>query len=316
LDVEGKLSPFIVLGVGFNLDLTARENVLINAIMLGLSRREARERFGEIVAFAGLEEFLDLKLKNYSSGMQVRLAFSVATQVDADVLLIDEVLAVGDAAFQRKCFDQFDRLKAAGTTIVLVTHDMHAVERFCDRAMVLERGRIVDIGDPHHVAHTYNEINFGRYAMDAPQAEREGDRVEAEITGAWVEDAAGERVPEVAQGEPARFVMEVRFRAPLDEPVFGFTLRHEAGHIVFATRTDVQGVPTGRFEGGDAVTVNVTFDNHLAPGVYRLTPSLARAGATTDALDARMDLVAVTVTGPRPSEGLVDLPHAFAVERR
>src|ERR671914_921314 len=119
--VRGRLSPFIELGVGFNPDLTARDNVTINAIMLGLSRREARERFDEIIAFAELEEFLDLKLKNYSSGMSVRLAFSCAIQVDADVLLVDEVLAVGDAAFQQKCFEQFHRLKAAGKTIVFVT---------------------------------------------------------------------------------------------------------------------------------------------------------------------------------------------------
>src|SRR3954469_24939969 len=124
IDVNGRLSPFIELGVGFNPDLTARDNVLINATMLGLTRRQAKERFGDIIAFAELEEFLDLKLKNYSSGMSVRLAFSVAIEVDADVLLVDEVLALGDVAFQQKCFDQFHRLKAEGKTIVFVTHDM------------------------------------------------------------------------------------------------------------------------------------------------------------------------------------------------
>ena len=126
--------------MGFNPELTARDNVLINAIMLGLSRREARRRFDEIIAFAELEEFVDLKLKNYSSGMSVRLGFSVAIQVDADVLLVDEVLAVGDGAFQRKCFDEFERMRAEGRTILFVTHDMAAIERFCDRAMLLERG--------------------------------------------------------------------------------------------------------------------------------------------------------------------------------
>jgi ABC-type polysaccharide/polyol phosphate transport system ATPase subunit len=317
MDVEGSLSPFIELGVGFNMDLTARDNVLINAIMLGLSRREARDSFDSIIAFAELEEFLDLKLKNYSSGMQVRLAFAVATQVHADVLLIDEVLAVGDAAFQQKCFDQFTSLKEAGHTIVLVTHDMHAVERFCDRAMVLERGEVVEIGDPHHVAQTYNEINFGRYAGPGVAAGgREGDQSEAEITGAWIEDGAGERVTALAHGERAQLVMEVRFRAPLAEPVFGFTLRHAAGHIVFATRTDVQEVATDRFEAGDVAIVRVALDNWLTPGTYRLTPSIARAGAGTEALDARVDFVALTVHGDRPTEGLVDPPHAIAIERR
>jgi ABC-type polysaccharide/polyol phosphate transport system ATPase subunit len=316
MQVEGKLSPFIELGVGFNPDLTARDNVLINAIMLGLSRREARERFDDIVAFAELEDFLDLKLKNYSSGMHVRLAFAVATQVDADVLLIDEVLAVGDAAFQQKCFDQFLRLKAAGRTIVFVTHDMHAVERFCDRAMLLERGQIVDIGDPHHVAQAYNEINFGRYVNESPDGDRYGDQAEAEITGAWFENAAGDRVRALPHGEVVQVVMEIRFRATLDEPVFGFTLRHEAGHVVFATRTDMQQVPTGRFETGDAAIVRVTLDNWLAPGTYRYTPSLARAGAGTDALDTRENLAVLTVHGTRNAGGIVDLPHEIAVERR
>src|SRR5205807_8650646 len=147
--------------------------VIINAIMLGLSRAEARERFDSIVKFAELEPYMDLKLKNYSSGMQVRLAFAVAIQVDADVLLIDEVLAVGDAAFQQKCFDEFTRLKASGRTIVFVTHDMSAVERFCDRAMLLDRGRVVDIGKPTSIARQSNELNFAGLRPD-PVRERAG----------------------------------------------------------------------------------------------------------------------------------------------
>jgi hypothetical protein len=166
------------------------------------------------------------------------------------------------------------------------------------------------------VAQTYNEINFGRYALDEGGTGREGTRAEAEITAAWVEDGAGERVDTLTQGRPGRVAMEVRFRAPLEEPVFGFTLRHAAGHIVFATRTDVRGVQTGRFDAGDVAVVRVTFDNYLAPGTYRLTPSLARAGAGMQALDTRLDLVAMAVEGPLPSEGLVDLPHETVVERR
>src|ERR1700722_8913874 len=138
ISIAGRLSPFIELGVGFNPDLTARDNVIINAIMLGVSRRQARARFDDVLAFAELEEFVDLKLKNYSSGMLVRLAFATAIQVDAEILLIDEVLAVGDAAFQQKCFDEFLRLKREGKTIVFVSHDMASVERFCDRAMLME----------------------------------------------------------------------------------------------------------------------------------------------------------------------------------
>ncbi len=130
---NGRLSTFIELGVGFNPDLAAYDNVVTNGIMLGLSPREARSRYERVIEFAELEEFQELKLKNYSSGMHVRLAFSVAIQVDADILLIDEVLAVGDAAFQQKCFDVFNEMRDAGKTIVFVTHDMGAVNRFCHR---------------------------------------------------------------------------------------------------------------------------------------------------------------------------------------
>src|SRR5438270_5584918 len=131
------MSTFIELGVGFNPDLAAYDNVVINATMLGLSPREARARFDRVIDFAELREFVDLKLKNYSSGMLVRLGFSVMIQADTDILLIDEVLAVGDAAFQQKCADVFHRMRGAGKTIVLVTHDVAAVEKYCHRAMLL-----------------------------------------------------------------------------------------------------------------------------------------------------------------------------------
>ncbi|MDP9384710.1 MAG: ABC transporter ATP-binding protein, partial [Actinomycetota bacterium] len=140
--VNGRMSTFIELGVGFNPDLAARDNSVLNAIMLGLSRREAEEAYPRILDFSELREFSELKIKNYSSGMLVRLAFSVMIQVKAEILLIDEVLAVGDAAFQQKCFDEFNRLRDEQRTMLLVTHDMGAVARYCDRAMLIEHGRV------------------------------------------------------------------------------------------------------------------------------------------------------------------------------
>src|SRR4051794_8034557 len=172
--VNGRMSTFIELGVGFNPDLAARDNVLINATMLGVSPREARARFDDVIAFAELEEFVDLKIKNYSSGMLVRLAFATAIQADADILLIDEVLAVGDAAFQQKCFDVFTRLKEEGRTILFVTHDMGAVTRFCHRALLLERGEVVTIDRPDKAAERYLELNFKREHQNA-QGLRWGD---------------------------------------------------------------------------------------------------------------------------------------------
>src|SRR3954454_5965599 len=158
--VAGRISPFIELGVGFNPDLTARENVIINAVMMGLTPREARSRFDSIIDFAELTDFVDLKLKNYSSGMQVRLAFAVMVQSGAEILLIDEVLAVGDAAFQQRCFDEFVRLRREGRTIVLVTHDMPLVQRFCHRALLITDGEIETIGDPGRVGERYLQRNY------------------------------------------------------------------------------------------------------------------------------------------------------------
>jgi ABC-type polysaccharide/polyol phosphate transport system ATPase subunit len=153
--VRGKLSPFIELGVGFDRDLTGRDNVRINATLLGLSRRELNRRFDDIVEFAELERFMDEKLKNYSSGMEVRLAYAIAIQVDFDILLLDEVLAVGDQAFQEKCFATFEQFRAEGKTIVFVTHDLEAIRRSCDRVLLLRNGVREALGTPEEALEAY-----------------------------------------------------------------------------------------------------------------------------------------------------------------
>jgi ABC-type polysaccharide/polyol phosphate transport system ATPase subunit len=316
ITINGRLSPFIELGVGFNPDLTARDNVLINAVMLGLSRRQAQERFDEIIAFAELEEFVDLRLKNYSSGMHVRLAFAVAIQVDADILLIDEVLAVGDAAFQQKCFDEFHRLKSAGKTIVFVTHDLGAVQRYCDRAMLIERGRMVSIDRPEPISRKYNELNFGRLAYQVgPESDRYGDHAAAEIVECWFEDRDGERITSIAQGMNCRVCIEARFHQEVINPVVAVSLRNDVRQTIFATSTELAGIRAGRIGAGDRAIVRVDFDNHLAPSRYTATPSIARAGAGSDAIDVREDLGELLVHGTRFSGGIADLPHTLTIER-
>jgi ABC-2 type transport system ATP-binding protein len=156
--LDGKLVPFIELGVGFNPELTGRENVYLNGALLGFSRKEIDARYADIVAFAELEAFMDQKLKNYSSGMQVRLAFSVATRAKAEILLVDEVLAVGDASFQKKCYDYFKSLKKSGTTVVFVTHDMSAVREYCDRAILIEEGLITHEGAASDISKEYLKL--------------------------------------------------------------------------------------------------------------------------------------------------------------
>jgi ABC-type polysaccharide/polyol phosphate transport system ATPase subunit len=157
VSVNGLLSPFIELGVGFNPELTARDNIKINAALLGLSRAETRARFDDIVGFSELSRFIDQKLKNFSSGMQVRLAYSIAIQVDFDILLLDEVLAVGDEHFQEKCFATFDRFRAEGKTVVLVTHDLGAVNRFCERVLWIDSGEVRLSGAAASVTAAYHD---------------------------------------------------------------------------------------------------------------------------------------------------------------
>ena len=157
--VNGKLVSFIELGVGFNPELTGRENVYLNGALLGFSREEIDEMYDDIVDFAELREFMNQKLKNYSSGMQVRLAFSVAIKAQGDVLILDEVLAVGDEAFQRKCNDYFIERKKSGKTTILVTHDMGAVKKYCNKAVLIEHGLVKAIGNPENVANQYSFDN-------------------------------------------------------------------------------------------------------------------------------------------------------------
>jgi ABC-type polysaccharide/polyol phosphate transport system ATPase subunit len=153
--VNGEISPFLELGVGFNPELSGRDNIFLNGIILGLSNKEIRKKFDDIVAFSELERFIDQKLKNYSSGMQVRLAFSVSIHANKEILLMDEVLAVGDMAFQSKCFEEFKKYRNVGKTIILVTHDIETVHQKCDRAMLLQNGKMDIIGDPEKVRNMY-----------------------------------------------------------------------------------------------------------------------------------------------------------------
>jgi ABC-type polysaccharide/polyol phosphate transport system ATPase subunit len=309
--VQGRLSPFIELGVGFHPELTAHDNVLINAILLGLTRKQARERFDAIIEFAELEDFVDLKLKNYSSGMSVRLGFSVAVQLNADVVLVDEVLAVGDLAFQRKCYDQFDRMKAEGRTILFVTHDMGSVERFCDRGLVLHKGELVDIGPPAQITRTYRELNFGDLGEDPG---REGA---ARILSAWCETPDGEPVVTSRQGDELVAAFEVLFEEPLDDPGFWLIFRNDVGHTIFTAASELWAGPLGPFRAGERVTVRMRFENRMAPSRYTLTPCVGPRGGGLQAHDRfgrRDDVAALAVEGP-VTGAVLNVPIDVRVER-
>ena len=319
IGIAGRLSTFIELGVGFNPDLAAEDNIVLNGVMLGLTPREARRRADAVIDFAGLHEFTELKLKNYSSGMLVRLAFSVMVQVDADVLLIDEVLAVGDAAFQQKCFDEFNRIREQGRTVLLVTHAMSAVERFCDRAMLLERGRVVDIGEPNRIANEYLDVNFQQEkASEHEKPEKEPDRFgdqRAEIAEAWFEDEHGMRTSQLHTGRRCAFAARVRFNEAIDDPLFGFVLQNSQKTTVLQASTLEQGRSTGRYAAGDEIEFRISFENVFAPDRYFATPAVARGGGMIAWIDRRERFASVVVTGTRDTDAVVDIPFQIEIER-
>jgi ABC-type polysaccharide/polyol phosphate transport system ATPase subunit len=320
--VDGRVSTFIELGVGFNPDLAAYDNVMLNATMLGLSTKEARKRYDRIIDFAELHDFTDLKIKNYSSGMLVRLAFSVMIQVDADILLIDEVLAVGDAAFSQKCFDEFGRIRRSGATVLLVTHDMSAVQRFCDRAMVMENGKVVQIGDVDAVADKYLQLNFSEEARAEVAGEEgpvtvvagEGETVRAagdghaEILEAWVEDGNGGRLEVAPTGSPTAVCFRVRFHEDVQDPVFGVGLDDSQGNGLFSATSAFDG-PSGRFPAGTEHIVHVSFQNFLGPERYAISASVAPDGNGLRFHDKRDRIARFAVTDGRPRASMTALPY-------
>src|SRR5215207_7819328 len=232
--IAGRLSPFIELGVGFNPELTSRENVVLNGVMMGLGRREARRRLDSVLDFAELRDFADLKLKNYSSGMMVRLAFAVMVEADADIMLVDEVLAVGDAAFAQKCMDVFREKRRAGRTVVLVTHDMATVQGFCDRALLIHDGEIRYSGDPEEAALQYFRLNFqGDDGRSRDPGARGVPDVNVHVVDAWLENEVGDRVGSVEQGDPIGLRVVLEARQDLEAPIFGVHLLTETGATVF-----------------------------------------------------------------------------------
>jgi ABC-type polysaccharide/polyol phosphate transport system ATPase subunit len=268
--IAGRVAPFIELGVGFNPELTARENGVLNGVLMGLTMREARRRLDAVLDFAELRDFVDLKLKNYSSGMMVRLAFAVMVQADADVMLIDEVLAVGDAAFMQKCMDSFHERKRAGKTIVLVTHDMATVQSFCDRALLLHDGEQRFLGDPEEAALQYLRLNFGG-DYSVPTHDDSGPvaavpEFNVRTVRARLLDAGHEPVANVELGRPLELDVVLEAVRPLERPSFVVNVLNEDGLVVFGfTRVLERPVPLG-----GRIGLSGAVENQLAPGRYFL----------------------------------------------
>jgi ABC-2 type transport system ATP-binding protein len=307
--MAGRVAPFIELGVGFNPELTARENVILNGVLFGLTRREAQRRVDAVIEFAELADFLDLKLKNYSSGMMVRLAFSVMVQADADIMLIDEVLAVGDASFAQKCMDVFYERRRLGRTIVLVTHDMATVQSLCHRAIVLHDGVLEYAGEPEDAALRYFRLNFGGHAAD--QIDRPvGDRpvAEAEINGRAVHahllDRLGQPIDNVEQGEPISLDIVLEAARELDRPIFVLHFLTADGDIVFGIERKLDEL----IAAGQRVALGGEIENLLVPGRYSIDCWIRRDRSSGDMVVQGLRLTHFVVYGTAPRHGMVSLP--------
>jgi ABC-type polysaccharide/polyol phosphate transport system ATPase subunit len=304
--VAGRISALIELGAGFHPEISGRENVAINGIMLGLTRRQVQERFDEIVAFAELQEFIDAPVKTYSSGMYMRLGFAVAIHVDPDVLLIDEVLAVGDEGFTRKCLDKVGEFRRRGKTIVLVTHSLGLVEKMCDEALWLRHGKVAGRGDPKRVVDAYlTYVAGGEEALLAQQhgqgtssapapaepppvpaetsapgyhAGRWGSR-EVEIASVRLLDDDGRERHVYVPGEGLTIALAVRAARPLDDFVFGIGLFTADGVSVYGTNTHLEDFTPERLEGEGEVRLRLD-DLRLVEGTYLLDVAAHRRDGT------------------------------------
>lgn len=271
ITVNGKLVPFIELGVGFNPELTGRENVYLNGALLGFSHEDMSAMYEDIVKFAELEEFMDQKLKNYSSGMQVRLAFSIAIKADADILVLDEVLAVGDESFQRKCFQYFAQLKREKKTVVLVTHDMDSVQRFCNRAMLIEKGDIVEIGESSVVAQKYTKLNN----PDTTSIVDESDE------GAGSKYVSGDVEYSVDEkNNRLIFIVRLKQKQSLDDPVVAFVINDEIGRQVYRWTTDEKIDHEINLEKDNII--NLSLDNIFPVGTFSVSIRIMKRDRSLD----------------------------------
>ena len=315
--VAGRLAPFIELGVGFNPEMTSRDNVAMNGVMMGLGRREAQRRLDAVLDFAGLREFAELKLKNYSSGMMVRLAFAVMVEADADIMLVDEVLAVGDAEFARKCMDVFEARRRAGRTLVLVTHDMSTVESMCDRAMLIESGELAYLGDPQETATRYYRVNFASAHLGS-DPDPSGGVWDINVTPveSWLENAAGERVASFEEAEPIGLWMVLEARRDLLSPVFSVHVVDAFGNTVFGfnrTPAFTPGAPEVVIAGG-RIRFGGTVENPLVPGRYFVQCFVARRREQGDFAVHQLRLLEFIVNGTPTGKGNVSVRGDLVVE--
>ena len=326
IHIAGRVSALIELGAGFHPEISGRENVYINGMMLGLSKREIASRFDDIVAFAELEEFIDAPVKTYSSGMYMRLGFAVAINVDPDVLLVDEVLAVGDEAFTHNCLDKFAEMRRRGKTVVLVTHSLDLVLRFCDEALWLDDGQVRAQGDPKRVVDAYllavaqaEERALAGAAAPPPTAGTAEDMSKA-AEGRWgsreaeirrVDLCAGDGTPAhvFESGAPVEIRLGVHASQPLQDFVFGVGIFNADGVCCYGTNTHVEGASPGELAGDAQVSVHIDSLN-LVEGSYKLDVAVHRENGAP--YDYHRQLYTFRITSRAREVGIFRPPHRWS----
>jgi ABC-type polysaccharide/polyol phosphate transport system ATPase subunit len=305
---EGQISSLLELGAGFHPDLSGRENVFLNAAVLGIPREDVRKRMDHIVDFAGLRDFIDMPVKNYSSGMYVRLGFAVAVEMNPDILLVDEVLAVGDMAFQMKCFDRIRDFQKRGKTILLVSHDLVAVEQFCNEVKLIHQGRLVNEGKPSDVIMAYLKQYMARIGQ--LNVEERGTR-DVEILDAKLRDESGAEATEFTTGKALVVEIHYRAKARVEKPVFGFSLKTGTGFFIFGTNTQIAKYDIPSIEGEGMMRLRVD-PLSLMEGKYFLSLAIHSWDHATQ-FHRREDWYPFAVKNPSTAEGVFHLSSHWSL---
>ena len=315
----GRIAPLIELGVGFDPELTARQNIVLNGVMLGMTPGEVTARSDDILEFAELEDFANVPLKNFSSGMQLRLAFAVVVQTKPDILLVDEIYAVGDAGFQLKCTEALLQLKAQGKTVVLVSHDMEMVQRICDRAILIERGRIDTEGNPADVVRRYFEVTLEHRPREVNDFLIESlagitPDYRARIDALAVSGIRGDEAT-LAPGAPIEIEASIEVERAMRVPGLRLEIRTEHGARIFSPPDPVGGIDSPEYGPGERVRAHLSIENRLSPGRYRLNCVVLHAGGEEPVAASPTESLAFEITGDaHPGTGLVSLDHEVRFE--
>jgi ABC-2 type transport system ATP-binding protein len=313
--IQGNVAALLELGAGFHAELSGTENIYLNGSILGMSKKEIDNKFDSIVEFAGLEQFIDTPVKNFSSGMVVRLGFSIATHVEPEVLLIDEILAVGDQAFQRKSTEKIEQFRRDGRTILVVSHSLGLVQQLCDTVVWLEKGHVKMTGPASDVISEYTGTTYGNFAREDASSKTRWGSGEAQITQVATLDASEQPIDTLSSGGEFRLRLELNSHVRIESPVLRVQMETMSGELVWSTTTQ-RGTATLRVLDGPAVAVLQIPSLPLADGTYYVSVSITDATGTTE-FDHCQHWAKIHVVGGQPNDGgVVALPSNWSIGRQ